>query len=65
MKRPSYREAIRWLVANDDTEWLTAEFGSPSVATVLVADMFGKTDEQVTEDLKQARALLTKCGVKV
>lgn len=53
MVRASYRRAIMWMVENDDTEW--AENGDPiSVSGSLVADLFGKDDEQVRADLRRA-----------
>jgi len=53
----SYRNAIRWIIENDDTEWLdgkagTAE-GQPSVTASLVADLFDKTDAVVRADLER------------
>jgi hypothetical protein len=53
VKRPGYREAIEWIALNDDTEWLNAEYGSPSVTACLVADLFGVTTERVTADLRR------------
>lgn len=52
MKRASYREAIRWIATNDDTEFLN-EDGILSVTASLVADMFEVPDEKVREDLKR------------
>lgn len=50
MKRPGYREAIRWIAENDDTEWVGK--GDPeSVSAALVADLFGVSDERVAKDL--------------
>lgn len=51
MKRPSYKEAIDWVVDNDDTEFLKEESPIPSVTTHLIADMFGATTEKVIKDL--------------
>lgn len=50
-----YREALAWLIANDDTEWLTDEYGSLSVTAALVADIYGKSDSQVTDDLRKLK----------
>lgn len=50
-----YRAALRWLVVNDDTEWLDEEFGSPSVTLLLLADIFGKDAEKATADLRRLR----------
>ena len=56
MKRPSYRMAIQWLADNDDNEWLKDERPVASVATSLVADLFGVSDDRVTADLRRAIA---------
>ena len=53
MKRPGYREALRWIIFNDDTSWLTDEYGSLSVTAALVADLFGVSDERIIKDLKR------------
>jgi len=46
-----YSDAIRWIVENDDTNWLEDSNGTESVAAALVADLFYKTDGQVKTDL--------------
>ena len=49
----SYKQAIAWMVDNDDTEWATN--GDPgSVTAAIVADLFNKTDEQVRADVQRA-----------
>lgn len=56
MLRPSYRRAIEWVALNDDPEWIDnhEQFQTgPSVAAALIADLFGKTDDQVRADLKR------------
>ena len=53
MKRASYKEAIYWIAANDDTDWIGDEFGSPSVTASLIADLFGVPAEKVTNDIKR------------
>lgn len=50
-----YRQALVWLVLNDDTEWLEDENGSLSVTAALVADIYGKSDSQVTDDLRKLK----------
>jgi hypothetical protein len=61
MKRASYRDAIDWMVFNDDTNWLTPDSildGAdiiPSVTASLVADIFGVTTEGVTADLRRRK----------
>ncbi len=61
MKRGSYREAIRWLVDNDDTEWAaygasdpSDARGTPSVTAALVADLFDTNCERVRSDILRA-----------
>lgn len=54
----SYRAAIRWIIDNDDTEFLDDEENTDhtlSVTASLVADLFGKTDTQVWDDLVKAK----------
>jgi hypothetical protein len=62
----SYRDAIMWIAQNDDTEWVEhledQEDGwSPSVTLCLVADVFGRTIEEATNDLRKA---LEKCDAE-
>lgn len=47
-----YRDAIDWMVENDDTEWAKDDDPMVSVTASLVADLFGKTTAQVTEDVR-------------
>lgn len=62
----AYSVAIEWIALNDDTEWLDeGENASPSVTLCLVADVFGRSVERATADLrrimareKRARAML-------
>lgn len=50
-----YTDAIKWIVTNDDTNWLDGEPGTAdgqeSVTAALIADLFEKTDIQVRADL--------------
>lgn len=50
-----YADAIFWLVANDDTEFLDDPNGSLSVTACLVSDLFSKDDKQVRSDLIRER----------
>jgi hypothetical protein len=43
--------AIRWIADNDDTEWLGDEPRHASVTLCLVADIFGRTVDEATDDL--------------
>lgn len=49
----SYMSAIRWIADNDDTDWLDDDSGSPSVTLCLVADVFSRTVEDATADLRK------------
>ena len=56
----SYRNAVEFMVWNDDTEWATEEAPSLSVAASLVAYVFERSNEEVTRDVlaeRQRRAL--------
>lgn len=55
-----YREAIDWIAWNDDTEWLHDEQGCFSVTLALVADVFGKT----TEELRQTCVRLVHVAIR-
>jgi hypothetical protein len=57
-----YMEALAWIVLNDDTEWLDDENGSLSVSAALVADIYRRTDEEVTADLLKRREQLKGRG---
>lgn len=58
MKRPGYREAVEWLVCNDDCYWLsfaeTQDNPIISVAAALVRDLFGVDDEKLFSDMRRA-----------
>lgn len=52
-----YHDAIVWMAEYDDTEWAEHDKGSPlgslSVTGAMVADLFGKSDEQVRIDVRK------------
>lgn len=50
-KRPGYREAIRWIAANDDTDDLMNGHDANPVTVCLVSDLFGKPDAEVANDV--------------
>ena len=52
----SYQHAINWIAENDDTGWLndTEDGSNPSVTAALVADLFGRTTDEVAKDLRRA-----------
>jgi enoyl reductase-like protein len=57
MRRPGYREAVEWLAGNDDCYWIgdyDAHGPMLSVATSMVRDLWGVTDEKIIADLKRA-----------
>lgn len=62
MARPSYRHAVAWLLDNDDTDFLDEEAGHLSVAGALVADLFGKPDEEVRAALLRLRTGRARVG---
>ena len=49
----AYSSAIHWIAFNDDTEWLDDENGSPSVTVCLVADIFQRSVEEATADVRK------------
>ena len=49
-----YQDAIKWIVDNDDTEWVSDDSATESVTAALVADLFNKTDEKIRADIKDA-----------
>lgn len=48
-----YKAAVQWLIYNDDCHWLDDEYGSISVCAAMVCDVYGKTEEKVTSDLRK------------
>jgi hypothetical protein len=55
-----YRDSLRWLLFNDDTEFLDEDEGHFSVTTALVADIYGHDTDKVVADLKKMRDKLRK-----
>jgi hypothetical protein len=55
-----YQDAIFWLASNEDMTWLDDPYGSPSVTTCLVIDLFGKEEEQVIADVRKELARLQR-----
>lgn len=54
MSRMGYREALQWLLENDDCHYLDSTSDADSglsVTASLVADIYRKKDEKVREDL--------------
>lgn len=46
-----YKQALRWIIDNDDTDWLGSRQDFPSVTAHLVADIYDKDIEEVAKDL--------------
>lgn len=55
-----YKDALQWITDNDDTMWLRDDNGYLSVTAAMVADLFGKTDDQVKRDLLRLEDLRVK-----
>jgi hypothetical protein len=70
MKRPSYREAIAWLAANDDTDWVEHHPdtgpGTMAVTASLICDLFDvaatRLRADLTRELEQTRVRATRDG---
>ena len=67
VKRPGYREAVEWLVLNDDVEWATFDpvgetsgLASISVTGALVRDLFGVPTERLRADIRRGIKRLRK-----
>lgn len=55
MARMGYRDSLRWIVENDDILFLDDDDPIPSVTLSLVADQFGKNDEEAIKDLARMK----------
>lgn len=53
-KRLGYREAVRWIAQNDDTDDLMNGHDAHPVTVCLVADLFGKDTAAVAADVVRA-----------
>ena len=51
MKRPSYKQAIEWIVDMDDCYWVQDENPIASVTACMVADLFDVDLERVKRDI--------------
>ncbi len=60
MRRPGYRDAVRWIALNDDTSWLADEAPIISVTACLVADLFDVDQERLIDDLRRDVARLAR-----
>jgi len=51
-----YKDALLWIVQNDDTNFLDDEEGPQSSVTLaFLADIYGRTDEEALADLRAER----------
>jgi hypothetical protein len=50
-----YRDAVKWILDNDDVTFLDDEYGSPSVSACLVADIYQRPVEEVVAEMRQRR----------
>lgn len=56
-RRPlSYRDALAWMIVNDDTEFLAEPEPAISVTGALVADIYDRSNEEVIADLRRMKA---------
>lgn len=60
MRRPGYREAVRWIALNDDTEWVHEAAPIISVTAAFVIDLWGVSEERFIGDLKREVERLNK-----
>lgn len=62
MKRASYKEAVFWIAANDDTEWLNPidYVSTPSVTACFVADIFAVSMEKLIKDIERQKKKMTQ-----
>lgn len=54
-KRASYREGVAWIALNDEPGDDNPDSVSSYISTALLADLFGKTTEQVARDICRYR----------
>ena len=62
MRAIPYKQAIEWMIRNDDTDFLDDENGCLSVTGSIVADIYGKLSVEVWEDLYKMKNKLRKQG---
>jgi hypothetical protein len=52
-----YKDAINWIVDNDDTDFMHDEEPILSVTAVLVMDLWDKSEDQILRDIRAALIL--------
>ena len=50
----SYKAAVEWIALNDDIEWLHIDPPMISVTAAMAADLWGRSDAEITKDLRRA-----------
>ena len=60
MRRPGYREAVRWIAYNDDAEWTRDAEPVISVTGALVCDLFDVTTERLVADIRRELAKIDR-----
>ena len=53
MNRPGYREAIEWMVLNDDCSWLDDDEPIISVTAAMVRDLWNVSDHKLFADMRR------------
>ena len=53
-----YRAALRWIILNDDTEWLGDAEPMISTTAAFAADIFDRPQEKVIADLRRMKERL-------
>lgn len=51
-----YRDSLRWIIDNDDTEWLDDPEPIISVTAVFCASIFDRTNDEVIRDLQRLKS---------
>lgn len=62
MKRASYREGIEIIALNDEPAELDAEFMTGMATVLLLAELFGVTQERVAKDVVRFRENCAKAA---
>jgi hypothetical protein len=55
MRRASYREGVSWIAMNDEPIDTDVESIAGYISTLLLADLFGKSPDDVAADIKKHR----------
>lgn len=53
--RASYRKAIEWIALNDEPGEMNVEITSEMISVGLIADLFGKTQQEVARQVVKRR----------